>query len=1068
MYMKSFVLGIIASLMFFAVVGCQDDELIKKEIIGEGEANISATLDFKPMSSALTQTRSAGNALKEIESLHVLLYNYNTKQLIQRWDSGDLSGYVESDQNRTDADAEDGPKAEEQTKRATFRFPDKIAFGKYYMYAVANIPDLLTNSIYSDAIRTVDGLKSISLTWNETDISKNGQMMGFFTKSSNPAFSAEDESLIVNEKNVNLHAWLRRAASKVTVAFDATNLKNGIRIYLKSVTIKHIPKTCYLGKDNTPGYTSATFEQTNGKSRDEELHENGEIYYYNGNPNNTDFASWPFVSRGAPIYGLMPEGETALEVPSVNDFHTENTPAFYFYENLQGDETSKPGIKDKRQDAIGGGDDGKEPDGVLDAPGLPNDPENYPDYCSKDGVEYGTYIEVEGYYDARLSDRPGEGKIIYRFMLGQDIYKDYNAKRNIHYKLTLKFKNYANDADWHIEYKEDKTLSVPNPYYISYLYNQKATLPIHLKGSNLENAKLVVRIIENHWWPTLERADDPYAYADTTKVYPVGHVRDALWNGFLSLAENTNKIIAPEDGGAFYRTQPDRNKTEWRTIDGERTFDNLTVGDYGTYSVEAADGGGINVQVPFYTRPKQLVPSTGYTGNNPFVAYSREAKLQIKLVNKTTNEILKDGEGNDLTEIVSINQVRRCVNPKGVWRSWNHDESFHVVMKILPYDSADEFETYNSKGPWRAKVEIDNNSIIRIREAGSDGYVYGDIDTPMDFHIDFNSKCPDASTIRCAVVLVEYNNYTCHHRIFVRQGYAPLSLNDSHIKWHTFNLYSSTEETKSPLEEGSLFKYGNLDDAILAENNKTYGFQAPVASNTLSLANGGSKSWNNIPAASNKNVGSTGFSDATIQVADVTNPSGPKVNVRVASVADYDNLRDATNREFAYGVLYGDSATETLDNVEEVYGYYRDGMEQYGMRGCFVYNKTNGNNLFFPVGASGYGRRKTNATWYGSENINGPGALQYAWRGQKYSSYPYDFGWSSLTYRPLFENLYMRPGAIYWCDHYTPDDPTDPDSPGKSFLDVNYFTFDFTTGRDEPLKGNTSSACFIRCVEEVN
>ena len=28
------------------------------------------------------------------------------------------------------------------------------------------------------------------------------------------------------------------------------------------------------------------------------------------------------------------------------------------------------------------------------------------------------------------------------------------------------------------------------------------------------------------------------------------------------------------------------------------------------------------------------------------------------------------------------------------------------------------------------------------------------------------------------------------------------------------------------------------------------------------------------------------------------------------------------------------------------------------MRGCFIYNKTNGRNLFFPIGASGYGHRK--------------------------------------------------------------------------------------------------------------
>lgn len=1062
--MKHFVRHIIVYLMIITVTGCYD-EFIKQETIGEGKANISATLDFKPMSSALTQTRAAGDALKEISSLYVLLYDSQRNLIEQyKWELKDLIEYTESNEDRTNTDAENGKNAEAQTKRASFKLPKEIGFGQYYMYAIANIPDLLTSDKYSEAIKTVDGLKNISLTWDLNNVTANGQMIGYFT---NTSTQSTEELLVIKEKSVKLHAWLRRAASKVTVAFDANKLRDGIRIHFKSIKIKHIPKYCYLGNDNTPGYTSATFEKLNGKKPEDELHEDGEVYYYNGrpdDPDNEDFESWPFVSRGKPIYGLMPSGQPVPESPEIADYHTEYTPALYFYENLQGNEKSKPDIKDKRQDS----DNNKE----LDAPGLPGDAT----YIKKDGVDFGTYIEVEGYYDSRMSDRPGEGKIIYRFMLGQDVIKDYNARRNCHYKLTLVFNGYANDVDWHIEYVEDKEMIVPNPYYISYLYNQEANLPIRLKGSNLSDAKLEVRIIENHWWPILEKGDN-YQYADTMYVYPERKVRMAVWNGFLSLKKDKQKIIAPDDDGAYFKTQPDLNKTEWEKDpeNGLRTFNKLTVGTYDGYSVETAKGGGINLIMPFYTRPKQLVPSTGYTGNNVFVAYPREAKLQLKLINKETGEVFKDKDGKNLIDTISIIQVRRCVNPKGVWRSWDNTKSFHVVMKILPHEDADEFETYESKGPWRAKVEIDNDGMIKLREAGEDGYVHGTIDSPMDFHIDFNGQCKSSSTVRSAIVLVEYNNYTCHHRIFVRQGYAPLVLNDRNIKWHSFNLYSSTEETQSPLEEGSLFKYGNLDDAILAENNKTYGFQSEVGTNSLSLADGKTKSWKDITAAANKNIDSPGFSDKAIQVTDITNP-GTKVKVRVASVADYDNLRNANDREFAYGVLYGDDATETLEKIEEVYGYYRDGDKRYGMRGCFVYNVKNGNNLFFPIGASGHGKRKTDKTWYDKENIGGPGSLQYSWRGKKYSEYTEKYGWNSLKYRPLFEDIYMRPGAIYWCERYEKPRPnsgneTDQQNPAKSFLDINYFTLDFNTGGMEPLEegetDKTSSACFIRCVEDI-
>ena len=224
--MKHFVRHTVLFLMISTVTGCYD-EFMKEETIGEGKASISATLDFKPMSSALSRTRAAGDALKGINSLHILLYDHSTKKLINSWE---IEEYSVSDEKRDDTNAENGNSAETSTKRATFKLPEEINFGKYYMYAVANIPDLLTNTAYSDAIQTIDELKSIPLTWDSENVTNNGQMIGFFTKSSVPALSADDESLVVNEKSIKLHAWLRRAASKVTVAYDGSALTEGVFI----------------------------------------------------------------------------------------------------------------------------------------------------------------------------------------------------------------------------------------------------------------------------------------------------------------------------------------------------------------------------------------------------------------------------------------------------------------------------------------------------------------------------------------------------------------------------------------------------------------------------------------------------------------------------------------------------------------------------------------------------------------------------------------------------------------------------------------------------------------------
>lgn len=78
------------------------------------------------------------------------------------------------------------------------------------MYAVANIPDLLAT--YKDNIATVDGLKSIPLTWNPDDITANGQMIGYFTNVSSN--SNDGESLVVKEKSVELQYLIFEKSNK--------------------------------------------------------------------------------------------------------------------------------------------------------------------------------------------------------------------------------------------------------------------------------------------------------------------------------------------------------------------------------------------------------------------------------------------------------------------------------------------------------------------------------------------------------------------------------------------------------------------------------------------------------------------------------------------------------------------------------------------------------------------------------------------------------------------------------------------------------------------------------------
>lgn len=1026
--MKHFVRHIILFLMIATVTSCYD-EFMKEENIGEGKASISATLDFKPMSSALSRTRAAGDALKDISSLHVLLYNKD-KNLIKNWP---IESYTETDENRGNNDAENGSSAETSTKRATFKLPEEIGFGKYYMYAVANIPDLLTNSAYSEAIKTVDGLKNIPLTWDSEDVANNGQMIGFFTKSSASVLSAADESLIVNEKSVKLHAWLRRAASKVTVAFDGSNLKEGVFIYIQSVQIKDIPSQCYLGKDNNVGREGYTLDMP-GSGPDMS---DGETITYHEGDMAEDFeygegCADHRVTVGSPHFGS----------------HDETAPALYFYENMQGAGDNMP---DKRQDA--------DNNGILDFPGLPDKPEKYPYYRPKDDVPYGTYIEVHAHYISNNSERLGNGHIIYRFMLGQDVKKDYNAKRNCHYKLTLKFKNFANEADWHIEYEEPEPgVMTPEPYYISYLYNHSMMYPIKVSTGGRKIEYIKAEILENNWAP----------YNASSDIYYTGALNGvaAPWNGFLSLHKTTKTVLYENEIGSneqYYNTVPKRGEREYKDFvlpggitSKEFTTENSEPDDKYRVEKHPTEANTYNIYIPMYTRAKQMISTTGYTGNNPYVAYQRKARVKITTKLEGLDKIFENE--------VPIYQVRRVVNPKGIYRSLKNNKSFHVVLKRLPGEDQQMFKTFQSEGSWKAYVVKETNgkgitlsvtdpNTTELKDDPEYGKaIYGKTGSVIDFNVNFEQSSDNLSENRYAIIRVEYHNYTCQHLIFVRQGDNPDDLVAGGVKWYAMNMKTTSELASNPLDEGSLFKFGNWSHPIDALSNKNP-----------------REPWINVTPGDFKIYPEDGFTNAAtgdkmvwtdIIHSNTTDGFGnPQMaNARVATGADFWELRKYSYIEQGYGVLYGDDATETADDIVEVYGYnYEHNKSGRGMRGCFAYNSETGKNLFFPIGASGYGHRKQSytATWGDPETING--VLRYA--AGRTKLYP------SPVERPLFYDLYKRPGGIYWLNAEIPKNhftPTDGVSLG---WDINYFSFDFNfISKGNLIKSGGSDACFVRCV----
>lgn len=1080
--MKRNILCSLTGMLIFVLAACTDDWFNNRyEQMPEGETDVNATVEFLPLRPALdVKTRTAGDAIKDINNLCVLLYDKegNLMKLYYLLPEGSSStekndgSFKVKDEDRTNADAEGGrPTAESRTQQASFQLSG-VPYGNHYIYAVANMGNL--EDTHYPAIKTREGLKSIGLEWKaenwvateetgdgaKSKAIANNQMFGHFTTLPDAPTGAncntEDALVTINKKGMTLHAWIRRAASKVTVAYDASNLKEGVFIYLKSVQIKDIPTHCYLGKDNKVG-DEKEYDlpfPANG----EEMPDGEVIKYYEGDAEPTVFdASYPVrLSTGKSYYPWPVEENGVLQKKG----HEETADALFFFENMQGIGPSK------LQDADG--------DKELDHPGLPGDDFKYPDYRPKDDMPYGTYIEVDAYYVSVNPERVGSGNIKYRFMLGKDVTTDYNAERNHHYKLTLKFKNFANDADWHIEYEEPEPgIEVPNPYYISYLYNHSMMLPLKIKTGGHKLGKIEARIVDNRWGPhNALKTFDYYHQMDIANANP--------WNGFLSLRETKDLVVT---GSSPYTATSNQSYYEEHKR-GERTY---PIGDItdeeehsffgeageekdGEYKVRKEGDDIYHVLLPMYTRAKQLIKATAYTGNNPYVAYQRRSEVEIKatLLNPdgtvwqtitTNSSVANPTKGNQNPVIY---QVRRVVNPKGIWRSYNNNTGFDVLLKRLPQENGTKFEVFTSEGPWKAYVVRGDEKFINLgggkdnNEVRNDT-VYGKTGSNIDFRIDFNGSCGETEN-RYAIIRVEYHNYTCYHLIFVRQGDAPDALIADGTEWHAYNMKTKDSETASPLEEGSLFKWGNLTDPIDAlanKNPKEYwvdvtpeSFQGLGTRKLLIAGTNEEKSWEEIKSVELLNT--------DIGKAFVDKSQLPP-NTRIASYTDFKALYDHVDIKQGYGILYGDESTSTEDDIVAAYGYDYEHTKR-GMRGCFVYNEQTGKNLFFPIGASGYGHRR-------NKDAKGPGTLRYAAsRDDRFPEGPvgkvYPDGVKGV---PLFYDVYMRPGALYWLSNYV--DVREPGDGNTTGWDFNYFTFDFY-----PITyyatNSAKDACFIRCVED--
>lgn len=920
---------------------CVSESLDEPGKLPEGECVLDLRAYFREMSSSETKSVS-GDAIGNIENLFVAWFSQDGSPVGCKY-------LTASELTLTDVQRP-GSLTEISTKRADFQCT--IPYGYYRIYAAANMGDL------SSSLSTESAFRSMSVQWNASDVPSNSQMAGCFTIGQSDApGSGQAPLLSIVRPGMTLHAWLRRLASKVTVAYDASALNDNIYIYIASARIKDIPSACSLVDDNSPSSAVS-------------LIHDGDVLDYTGG--SADKYQWSVQ---------LANGRDACHAGD----HSEDAQSLFFYENMQG----------------------THPDKHL-----------YRNFDSKDNVPYGSYVEVTGYYINKSADKPSSGNIIYRYMLGKNDTDDFNAQRNTHYKLTLKFKNDANDPDWHIEYDfnpRPPEIVVPSPLYISYLANQSLDVPVtvYYDKDRMSVTSLSAEIVRNEWF---------------YEGHPYQSVQTSIQNGFLSLQHTDQVAVDIEDGSTMVTN---RSYTTPDSHDDEK----------------------YHFTVPVYTRPLTLFRhgttlASGFSGQNDFAGKRRYSTVRF-------TAHLSNGE--TVTKDVEIIQVHRIHNPTGIWRSANVDTPFRVTVEYSDGDPnvSTSYNDLISMGPWTARIKS-GADWVRIKDTESDTWGTDPVTGGTMSVVEFDYK-PAGTTVqpRFGIIEVTFHDNKVPHEILVSQGLGTVDFEGT--QWQMTNVLTCGVETANPLLEGSMFAFGGGTGLKSSNNTREgYGFDIPCIDINTPANTKYFDVYNS--AGTSMSVKLTDVVAHKTGFAALTNASGtPLMNAGGSHVATYEDWERLTHSNYYryYGVLYGDECTETLKDTHAT-SYLNVG-DHAGMRGCFVVNTDTGRHMFLPISNTGFGRRK----YLDNNNVNGHavgyGVLKYAQR-------TYEMPVATANILPMFYDLWKQFGAQYWYNvkHGTAD----------YRFDINYFSYDFqNVASDNNLfstvgSNDYSDWCFVRRVRD--
>lgn len=294
---------------------------------------------------------------------------------------------------------------------------------------------------------------------------------------------------------------LQRTISMFSIKFNGKELNEGVEITPKSISLHNVPTSCFIGQDNQIG-TNATKSVALGQ---------------------VESIDWGTLTRANPYLGgheLEP-----------------NTLPLFMFENLQGANTNKGENQ------------------VYKCPEeYKGDVKNVAEVQAfLDRTQKYSYIQIEADYNYKnpnnANDKIG-GTIVYRFLLGDNIYNDFNVRRNTYYQVTLNLKGHGGAAE---DGKEIDGKLVINSEDLSWRVDMKVQDWGFVKDKFDFDAHAetgTIEVMGKNWKITAAKDENG------NSVGTMSWLRFATDNGGTGWTEPTGNFYIASDGIIKYFIQP--------------------------------------------------------------------------------------------------------------------------------------------------------------------------------------------------------------------------------------------------------------------------------------------------------------------------------------------------------------------------------------------------------------------------------------------------------------------------------------------------------------------------------